>query len=148
MSNLVSQIHAGILAQCSTTLGATYHKMRRPYAPDQEDLRSAKKCYGVIHNAAVNAEGVTRVYTLDHGFTILLMTTVVQTMDDDDIQVQINDLYDKADDLLSDLVSSKINLPAIVLVVNEPGLSEPEILANKAVLLRVSFNVKYRSSVV
>ena len=150
MSTVVADIRTGIESRVSTSLGATYQKLRRFYDPEQNDFRAVKKGYAVVQLGAIDAstEGTFKHYTLDQQFDVLLTNTFSDRGDDADIQTAIEVLYDEADKLLVDFLGTGLNTISVtdgmVLTTNQPGLSEPEILANSAVLLRVSFNVKYR----
>ena len=148
MANIVEQICTQIKVIASAQLGASYTEMRRVFEPDQNDFRTATKSYGVRPLGASSSEGVLRVYTLDHRFEILLMRSVVERNDDSLRLAAIYELYDKASEIFKNLEATKINLASIVLVVNDPAMDEVERLTNNTVLLRQSFNVKYRESIV
>lgn len=145
--NIVQQIFDSITSLAQAELGAEWKPMPKIYDPAQADDRRASKAFGVKHGAAQNAEGILRNYTLDHHFDLLLQRTFVEKLDDSAIQAVINELYDKADDCLTEFMLKKLGLPAIVLIVNEPSMPEPEILGNASVVLRVGFNVKYKNAV-
>lgn len=146
MANIVQQIYDSITTLTEAEL-PSFKKMRRVFAPNENDFRSAKNSFGVIHKSASDAAGVTKVYTLDHSFEVLLMSTFVSGNDDLDKQTVINSLYDAADELLKLFFLSKLGLPGLVLLVSNPAIAEPEILNNEAVVLRVSFDVKYRNAI-
>lgn len=146
MSTIVGDIHTKILSLTATELGVSWSKMRRVFEPERNDLRATFMSYGVVHGAASDADGVTGVYTFDHNFRVKLLTTIVDRTNDDAIQTSINDLYDNIDNLIKKFVSTKLELPTTVLNVDTPGIDEPVILDNKAVLLEFTFNVKYRQA--
>ena len=145
MANIVEQIHDQIKSQTQTELGATWTEMPRVFDPTNNDLRSIKRSFGVLHGAAFSVEGITKVYTLDQTFTVLLATSFSERIDDDATQDEINTLYNQADELLKKFIASKLALPSVVHYVSNPSIDAPEILENSAVLLRVNFDVRYRS---
>jgi len=145
--NVVEQIYDSITAITQTVLGVEYKPLRRVFNPTLNDLRSSEKAFGVLHGAASSSDGVMRFYTLDHSFQVLLSRRFVDRQDDVAIQETINNLYDHADGLLVEMFLKKLNLTSIVMIVDRPSISEPEILDNQAVLLRVGFNVKYRNQI-
>lgn len=148
MSNIVTQIHGAIETLVATQLGGTYEKMRKIYNPSENDMRNAKSSYAVLHGAASNAEGVTRVYTLNHSFRVQVMTSFVDRLDNANIQTEINSLYDKIDAILVNMHLTKLGLPSIVLLVNEPSIDEPQVLfENTAVLISFGINVRYRNAI-
>ena len=149
MSDIVSQIHTAIESIVTAQLGSGFEKMRRIYNPSENDLRNSRNSYSVKHGSANSSSGVTRVYTLDHEFSIQIMSTFVDRRDDSNIQSEINLLYSKIDDILVNMHLSKLSLPAIVLMVDGPSIDEPQILfENTAVLISFGINVKYRNAIV
>jgi hypothetical protein len=148
LSNIVDQIHGAIETSVATVLGANYQKMRRIYNPSENDLRNSKSSYSVLHGAASSSIGITNHYTLDHSFRIQVMTTFIDRLDDANIQDEINSLYSKIDDILVNMHLTKLGLPSIVLVVNEPSIDEPQVLfENTAVLISFGINVRYRKAI-
>lgn len=146
--NLVEQIYDSLTTVVTGVVGSEYKFMRRIFQPDLNDLRNAKKAYAVRHLSAADASSETRHYTLDHGFEVMLMQTIVDRGDDRETQSTINELYDLADDVIRTVFLQKAGLPSIVMIVNRPSISEPEIIGGDCVLLRISFNVKYKNEVV
>ena len=144
MSTIVQSIFEKIESMAQTELGSTWIKLRKVFNPEDNDFRAMEYGFKCLHGSAITADGVTRFYTLDHSFQVLLMRRFVDRNDDANIQITINNLYDKADELLTLFIKSRLELPTTVLHVFNPSLTEPEVLANNAVLLRVGFDVKYR----
>lgn len=147
MSAIVNSIFDAIDTQVSTALGATWVKLRHVLEPEKNDARTMERAYGVRHGSSSNAEGVTRVYTLDQEFAVILVRRVVSRNDDVETQAAINDLYDKADEILKRVFLTKLGLGAVVLNVDSPDMDAPLILASGGVLLELRFNVKYRQSI-
>jgi len=145
--NIVEQIFDAIVDTAQSSLGQEYTQMRRVYSPEQNDSRTAKKAFSVVHGSADYTEGVTRVYTMDHGFRLQIMNTIVERDNDSKIQEAINEMYSKADDFLRNAFLTKLGLSSVVLNVDQPNIEEPQILENGTALLVVGFNVKYRQAV-
>jgi hypothetical protein len=146
MSAYASQIFSAIDDICQSVC-SDYVKLRRVYDVSQNDARNISKAYGIIHGEAENTDGVTRFYTLDQKFEIVLVNRAVDRDNDADIQAVINTMYDKAESLFNQIFLSKLGLPAIVLIVDNPSMSKPQILENGAAILVLSFNVKYRKAI-
>lgn len=146
MANIVSQIHSAIDTVVVGQLSG-FQKMRQIYQPEQNDLRNAKNSYSILHGAATFAQGITRYYEMNQRFTIQLMTTYVSRLDDANVQTELNTLYDKIDSIFVNLFLSKLAIPTIVLIVNEPTIDEPVILDNQAILIRFGINVRYRNAI-
>lgn len=147
MSAVVGDIHAAIKTLAASVLGASYNELKYIYSPEKNDLRNIKTAYAVTHGQASSADGVTRVYTMDQVFTLIIVKRAIRRDSDDDIQTVINEIYSKADDFLVQAFLTKLGLSSTVLIVDQPEISEPEILDNESVLIRVSFNVKYRKAI-
>ena len=144
MSTIVKTIFDQIESMAQTELGSSWRKLRKVFAPVDNEFRGVENAFKCRHGGAFSADGVTRYYTLDHSFQVLLMRRFVDRGDDHNIQTTINDLYDKADELLTLFIKSRLQLPTTVLHVFNPSIGEPEVLANNSVLLTVGFDVKYR----
>jgi hypothetical protein len=147
MATIVKDIFDAITTTTQTELGSTWNKLRRVYAPELNDFRTGENAFAVKHLSASSADTTLRFYTLDHLFEVILSRSFVERLSDDEIQIAINDLYDQADKLLVKFFISKLGIPANVMIVDQPSLSEPEVLENQLVILRVGFNVKYRNQV-
>ena len=147
MSALVSNILTQTKSVISTELGATYQELPFIYDVSKNNLRRAEKAYGVRPLSALPTEGVTKVYTLDHDFEVILSDTFARGDSDSQRETALNTMYDKADEIFKALIATKINLAATVLHVFGPTLSEPEFFDdNKMVILRMQYTVKYRST--
>jgi len=141
--NIVEQIFDKIGDITAAEL-SDHARLRKVLQPELNDLRSVSRAFGVTHGDAISADGVTRHYTLDHTFNLILTDRIVDRDNDAAVQSVFNSLYDRADKVLVKIISSKIGLPSIVLSIDEPSFSAPEVLENVAAVLSVSFVVKYR----
>ncbi len=112
----------------------------------QSNLDLSRLSYGVKPLSADEAESVTKSYTVDQGFEILLADVVPRTHDDTQREEALVVIYDNADEIFKAMINTKIGLPGIVLNISGPSLSEPEIFEeNTIILVRVGVIVKYRS---
>ena len=148
MADTVSQILTQAKAIAAATLGTGWNEL--PYVLDvsKNDERRAKQGYGVRPLPANEAPSVTNSYALDHGFELVLMGSVAKPDDESQAMTLIGTLYDKQDEIFKSMARAKLNLPGTVLLVSQPALSEPEILASgKLIALRQQFNVRYRQAI-
>lgn len=145
--NIVEQIHSGIKTIAQATLGSDWVELKRVLKPEENDSRAVAKAFGIRHGAADTADGVTRVYTMDQRFEVVLARYAPPLSDDSQIQATFNDLFSKADDIFRALLLKKVGLPSIVLNVERPSLSQPDVLKNDAAVLVMGLIVKYRNSV-
>lgn len=147
MSNYVEQILTETKSLIAGELGSDYQLLRFIYDVEKNGLRGAFKAYGVRPLFASTAETVTRVYTLDHQFEVILTDTFARGDNDSQREAALNVMYDKSDEIFKELVNHKINLSNFVLNIFDPTISEPEFLDdNKFVVLRMQYFVKYRSA--
>lgn len=147
MSTLVGDIFTAIQNLAQTTFGNTYLPLRKILDPQENDARSIAKGFAVKHGEAASVAGVTRFYTLDQKFSVLITNSAFNRDDENTVQAVFNNLYDLADSFLNAAFLTKLGLPQTVLIVDEPELSEPTVLPNGAALLIVSFKVKYRRQI-
>lgn len=147
MATIVQDIVTNVNSIAATVLGASYHQLRFIFSVEKNDIRAGEKAYGCRPLAAIPAESVTRHYTLDHDFELILTDTIGRSDDDTQRSDALNTMYDKADEIFKELVNTKVGLPLVVLLLTSPSLAEPEILNDqKLVVLRMNFTVRYRSA--
>ena len=147
--DIVADIRAAILAQMSTTLGADYQVLPFVFTEDRNDARRGKLAYNCRPLGASPSEGqVNRSFTEDQGFEMILSDTFAVDVTDVQKLASIDVMFDKADEIMKAIVSTKLGLSAVVLFVSSPSYSEPELLRGaKMVLLRIQFIVKYRTQI-
>jgi hypothetical protein len=146
MANIVEQILTETKSLMATELGGDYQELAFIYDVEKNNLRGARMAYGVRPVDASSAATLTRSYTLDHVFEIILTDTFARGDSDAQRETSLNTMYDKADEIFKSLVNHKINLPSTVLNVEEPSIAEPEFLDdNKLIVLRMQYVVKWRS---
>lgn len=147
MATTVSDIITQVKSIAAAELGATYQELRYVYDVSGNDIRAGKLAYGVRPLEAETVAGVTREYTLNHRFELILTDTIARANSDEDAQAALGTMYNKADEIFRDMVKSKINLASVVLGVFEPSMSEPEFFnEQKLVVLRMQFTVRYRAA--
>ena len=143
--NLVEQINTALKTQVTTVLGPTYKELQYIFDVGKNSERGLTSAYGVRPLSASNAVGVTRYYTLDQSFEVILTGIAARTVNDTDKFNLIFTLYDKVDQILNQCFLTKLGLPNIVLLVDSPSINEIEFFdENQFIVLRFSLNVKYR----
>lgn len=148
MSTQVTQIHGAIKSGVASVLGASFHELQDTINLEANNLRVAKNGYAVKHGAIISAAGVTRVYTTDQVFEIILSQTNPRKDNDTSLQTTINELYDLADSIFVELLRTKLNLPGVVLNVFNPSITAPEFVNGKEfTILRFRVVVKFRNVV-
>ncbi len=140
--NTVEQIHTAIVTQATTTLGSDWQRLKKVFAPEQNDFRNIFLGFGVRHGAAATNADATQVFNLTHTFELVLTHRAAERDTDLDIQSRIHTLYSAGDDVFKAMVLSKLGLPFVTLITN-PGFTEPSVLENGGILLTMSFDVNY-----
>lgn len=149
MSTTVVSITDQVNAICADTLGGNWHQLPHAYSLELNDLRMATKGYGVVSLAASSTTTLTNYYTLDHTFELILTDCTARTRDESDAAEVIGLLYDKQDEVLKQMILTKLNLAGTVLLVNPSGMSEPDFIGSdrRVIALRQQFIVKYRQAI-
>lgn len=143
----VRQIIDNSKSLASTTFGAEYQALRFIYEVEKNHLRGQRLGFAVRPLAASPAETVTKTFTLNQDFEIILTDSIARADDDSQKEEVIKVMYDMLDDFFQALINTKLSLPTIVLFVSAPSMSEPEFIDdNKLVILRAQYTVRYRSS--
>lgn len=149
MSNLVEQIANAMESEISGVIGAGYAELDYKYDVTKNDFFNNKQRYGVIPQGASTALSITKVYTLDHSFEVILTHDYINKDKTDSDQRRVTyELFDKLDDIFRQLYRSKAGLPNIVLNIPEITIAEPEFFEDESlVVLRAQLLVTYRNAI-
>lgn len=148
MAQQVQNIITEANAIAASYLGANWKSLRYVLEIAKNDIRSGYQAYGVRPLEASSVSGPIGFYSLDHRFELVLCSTYARHDSDSEIYTVLYDLYDKADEIYQLFEGTKLNLVGTVLLLSEPSVSEPEVLAEQGlVALRNQFTVRYRSTV-
>ncbi len=148
MSNIVEQINDGLTSLIATELGATYSELDFVFDITRNNLRNSVKRYGVMPAFAANSITITKNYSADHEFQVILVERYVNKDKTDSGQkAKLFEMYDSMDTILKKIYLSKVGLPAIVLSVGDFILEAPEFIEeDKVAVLRATLTVKYRQA--
>jgi hypothetical protein len=103
----------------------------------------------VRHGVGYDAPGVVDAYTVDQAFEILVGKLNPRRMDEKELQIILNDIYDKLDQITVKIFQSKLNLPELVINVFDPSIDPPELTNDKEfAALRMQIYVRYRSNLI
>lgn len=148
MAATVGNILGEMKVLAAAYLGTDWQEMPNVYDLTKCDARRNAKSYGARPLAASDVGTVTNAYALNQGFELVLMDTLPRKSDSSQATAIITDLYDKHDEIFKAMVRVKMNLGTVVMIVNEPQLSEPEFInGQEFVALRQQFNVRYRQTI-
>jgi len=140
--NSVTQIYDKLVDISGTTLGVNWQRLKKVFAPEQNDFRNIEQAYAVRHGAATPDADATKVFILSHSFDILLADRSANRDTDLAIQDRLNILYENAEAIFEEAVRTKLSLHFVTHV---DGLEyqEPQLLDNGCILLTASLDVRY-----
>lgn len=147
--NIVEQINDGVTSEVASALGAGYSELSYLLDVQKNNFKTNTKRYGVRPLSGSTASGVTRQYTLDHSFQVILTHDYFSNpSNDQDQRDKTFLLFDKLDEIMKNLFINKAGLPSIILNIDSVSIAEPEYFdEEKVVVLRADFNIKYRQAV-
>lgn len=129
----------------STVLGPTYQRLAFIYDVTKLHERQARLAFGFRPLGAVPVPSVTKSITQDQEFELILTDTFGRGVTDEQREAALDVMYDKQDDIMAQMMLTKINLASVVISVTQPSISEPEFVDdNKLIVLRTQYIVKYR----
>ena len=132
-------------ALASSTFGSSYQELRNIYDLSKNNIRDLRLGYALRPLGAIDVEGITKNYTMDHGFELILTDTTTRNESDAQKELAFNTMFERGHEFFTALVNTKISLPSSVLNVFAPTFFEPETLPeSKGLVLRLQYTVKYR----
>lgn len=147
MANVVQQINDAMETQIATSVGAGWNKLSYIFNVENNHFRTNNQRYGSRPLSASNVPGVTRQYTVDHIFEIILTTDYVNKQSEDSQKAAVFTLFDKMSDILVDIIKGKIGIPNIVLNIEPFAHLEPEFLEeDNVVVQRTQVTIRYREA--
>lgn len=146
MATFVKDILTESRTIATGVLPSTFQRLKYIYDVTRLDIRTGKEAFGFRPLGAVPTDTVTKSFTFDQDFELVLTDTIARGEGDIQREDAIDNLYDQSDEVMKQMMLTKINLSNFVLSVTQPGMSEPELFDdNKLVVLRTQYVVKYRS---
>ena len=143
MSNLVEQITGGIEARLADVLTG-FEPLRYYYDLAKNDYKGNTDRYAVLPQSIESQSGVIQSITIDQTFQITLTTDYRNDpKSDTDLQAKVKYLYDKMDNVLRDIVLTKLGVPSIILLVTLGGYDAPQVLEEQKVIA-LSMDIKIR----
>lgn len=147
MANVVEQINNAITSRVTNVLGSTYSQLDYILDVSKNQFFGNKRRFGVRPLSGASVIGVTRQYTIDQEFEIIITHDFVNVTNDSDQRAKQFILYDQMDSIFVDLFLTKANIPNIILNIEAITLGEPEFnLDESLAVLRSQIVVKYRQA--
>jgi hypothetical protein len=145
MATTVSTVFNNFKAIIVATLPAEFQEIPYPREIEKNDARRLDKGYALRLLDGPFTDTLTQSYTIDQNFEILLTRTNPRQGDESQVESAELFLFDAATDILIEVINQKANTPGIVLKVDQPNFSAPELVRDSEfVLLRVGVTITYR----
>ena len=145
MSDLTETINDAIIVRLAAVL-TTYSAADYTINPEENNERNGTKRYGCHPLGISPAETVHQRVTYDQIFQIVLIDKY-KNRDGDSAQLTTTlSLFNAMDDILADLMHTKIGIPSTVMLVFNPTVLDPEYPEEDIVVLKGNITVKYRRS--
>jgi hypothetical protein len=145
MATTVSTIFNNFKALVVANLPVEFQEIPYPREIEKNDTRRLDKGYALRLLDGPFTDTLTKAYTIDQGFEILLTRTNPRQGDESQVESAELFLFDAATDILIDVINKKANTPGIVLKVDQPNFGAPELVRDSEfVLLRVGVTITYR----
>ena len=124
----------------------SYSRLAYSYDLEKNNLRSEKNAWGAGAGSADIAEGVMKSLTLAQSFFVVITDTYTnRTKDTKEIEA-LKSIYDALEIITLDFISSKLGIPATVLVVEAVGLDEPENISENTISIKANFIIRHRKA--
>lgn len=148
MSSNATTLISTIKTRVAQVLGATYSEIAYALDLSKNSFKGNFKRYGVLAKGSSETSSVNRYVTIDQTFELILTDSFMNTAMSDSLeQAKGPSLHDLAFDIYRDLVNSKAGSPSFVLLVNNLSISEPETMDGNVVVVKATFNIKYRNAI-
>ena len=145
MANTVSTIFDNLKASIIANIGPDFVRLKFARDLERNDKRELTQGWGLRFLAGPPSDSITKSYSIDQGFEIILTRTNIRQNDEDDVEEAEKLLFDEMTDILAPLINSNLSGTAGVSRISQPDFSEPELLKDSSfVALRVQIIITYR----
>lgn len=142
---VVSTIFDNLKQHIIDNVDASFSRLHYVRELEKNDTRILTKGWGLRFLSGPPTDTITKAYTIDQGFEIVLTRTNIRQQDEDDVEDAEKLLFDEATDLVVPIINSNLNATAGVSRISSPFFSEPELLVDSSfVALRVQIIITYR----
>ena len=140
----ISSILTDLESQVSTTLGSLWSELDYVYNLEANSARSMDFKYGVGASEGQSVLGVTKAVTVDFGFFVVLTKRFINRSSDEKQRTIISDIYNEFENINVAVFQKKLGNSAVLLV-SDLAYSEPEVIGEDAISIRVDLIIKYRN---
>lgn len=148
MSNIVEGINDDLKTVVTNSVGAGWSELDHVYDLEKNSFRTNFQRYGVIPDSAVQSLSISKYYTMEQNFIVILTDRYMdRSRNDTDKKATVFTLFNKMDEIFKEAYLTRIN-NANVVNIKELAMDTPEFLEEeKMVVLRATFTIIYRNQV-
>lgn len=142
---VVGDIFDAVKSSITANIDAEFSRLHYVRDLEKNDDRILTKGWGLRFLDGPFTDTLTKSYTIDQGFEIVLTRTNLRQQDEDQVEDAEKLLFNEATDILKPLINKNLTATPGVLKVDQPNFSEPELLNDAHfVALRIQIVVTYR----
>lgn len=124
----------------------SYSRLKYSYDLEKNNTRGETNAWGAGAGGAEIAEGVMKSLTLAQSFFVVISDTYTNRSSDLKEVAALKSIYDALEVVTLDFISSKVGIPATVLVVEAVGLDEPENISENTISVKANFIIRHRKA--
>ncbi len=144
----VTNIVAGLKTNMTTILGPTYTELSNATLIESNSFKGANKRYSVLAQGLDEVAGTTCHVTVDQRFDMILTDSYYSSIkNDSDKRTKTIGLQELAFDIYKEVVNTKANTPASVMLVDTLAVADPSYLEeDNVVVITATITIKYRKT--
>ena len=145
--SVVFRISSQITNLMAEVLGKKFQPLKYVYDIEKNSKRSKQKGFGVIPLGLETTEGMSRHYTVEQGFQLVVMDRYEDRNDESQKKAVILNLFSKAEELVDRILRGGIGVLEVIHVASF-SIADPEVLeAEASVVLRLEIRVQWRKRI-
>ncbi len=122
-----------------------HKRLKYSYELEKNNLRNGANAWGAgIGAGDPDDSGVIKSITLNQSFFVVVTEKFTNRSDDSALIESMKTVYDNLEMVFLDFTSSKIGIPSIILIVEQPTLDEPDKVGENTISVKANFIIKHR----
>ena len=145
--SIVQRISSQIVALMAEVLDKKFRPLKYVYEIEKNSKRSKEKGFGVIPLGVETTDGMSRHYTVEQGFELVIMDRYEDRNDESQKKAAVFNLFSKAEEIVDRIYQRGIGISEVIHVASF-SIADPEVLeAEAAVVLRVEIRLQWRKRI-
>lgn len=144
MTGVVENIASALSKVMAQKLGAGFQLLKYVYEIEKNSKRSKERGYGVTPGDMETVDGMSRHYTVEQAFNLVIMDRYEDRNDESRKKEAIFNLYERAEKIIENIYLGNLGVSEVINMASF-AIAEPEILSEEsAVVLRIEIRVQWR----